>query len=58
MALLHEDGIHAARERANTMTDALFGRAPGLRTRRRISHQQMFVIREAFRLTDQEGLPP
>lgn len=57
MTLLHEDGIQAARERVNMMTDDLFGRTPGLRTRRRISHQQMCVIREAFRLTDQEGLP-
>ena len=56
MAVLHEDGIRTGRERVAKMADALFGR--GKRGKhRRISGEQMSVIREAFRLIDVEGLP-
>ena len=55
MKILHEDGIRAGRERVTRMADALFGRDTREK-HRRISLDQMSVIREAFHLIDVEGL--
>ena len=56
MKVLREDGIRAGRERVARMADALFGRDTRGK-HRRISLEQMSVIRESFRLIDVEGLP-
>ena len=56
MKILHENGIRTGRERVNRMADALFGRDTEQK-HRRISLEQMSVIREAFHLIDVEGFP-
>ena len=56
MRILASAGIAACRERVNQLADDLFGRDPeAWRKPRRITAEQMKVIREAFTLIDKDG---